>query len=64
MSALDLDRRNLVGAVSITRAFRITLERDLMLAFRRKGDFVNPFVFFVIVAVSYTHLTLPTNREV
>ena len=49
MSTFDLVGRNLAGAVSITRAFRITLERDLTIAYRRKGDFVNPFVFFVIV---------------
>ena len=30
-------------------AFKLTLKRDLLIAFKRKNDIVNPFMFFVIV---------------
>ena len=30
-------------------AFRLTLTRDLLIAFKRKNDILNPFMFFVIV---------------
>lgn len=30
-------------------AFMLTLQRDLLIAFKRKNDIVNPFMFFVIV---------------
>lgn len=30
-------------------AFMLTLKRDLLIAFKRKNDIVNPFMFFVIV---------------
>ncbi len=30
-------------------AFALTLKRDLLIAFKRKNDIVNPFMFFVIV---------------
>ena len=30
-------------------AFLLTLQRDLLIAFKRKNDIVNPFMFFVIV---------------
>ncbi len=30
-------------------AFRATLKRDLLIAFKKKNDVVNPFMFFVIV---------------
>jgi len=30
-------------------AFKITLKRDLLIAFKKKNDIVNPFMFFIIV---------------
>jgi heme exporter protein B len=39
-----------VGVKPSTRsAFMLTLKRDLLIAFKRKNDIVNPFMFFVIV---------------
>ena len=35
---------------STTAAFMATLKRDLMIAYKRKNDVVNPFMFFLIVA--------------
>jgi heme exporter protein B len=35
--------------VSLWRGFNATLRRDLLLAYRRKGDFANPLIFFLIV---------------
>ncbi len=34
---------------STLTAFVLTLKRDLLIAFKRKNDIVNPFMFFVIV---------------
>lgn len=34
-------------------AFRATLKRDLLIAFKRKNDIVNPFMFFLIVATLF-----------
>lgn len=34
---------------SVGRAFRSTLKRDLLIAFKRKNDIANPFMFFFIV---------------
>ena len=31
------------------KGFTATLHRDLMIAYRRKGDFANPLIFFLIV---------------
>ncbi|HJN96347.1 MAG: heme exporter protein CcmB [Gammaproteobacteria bacterium] len=36
--------------VSTGQAFRATLQRDLLIAYKRKNDMVNPFMFFLIVA--------------
>ena len=30
-------------------AFLATLKRDLLIAFKKKNDIVNPFMFFIIV---------------
>ena len=34
---------------STYEAFIATLKRDLLVAFKRKNDIVNPFMFFIIV---------------
>jgi heme exporter protein B len=34
-------------------AFRATLKRDLLIAYKRKNDIVNPFMFFLIVATLF-----------
>lgn len=34
-------------------AFRATLRRDLLIAYKRKNDIVNPFMFFLIVATLF-----------
>lgn len=34
---------------SIRSAFLATLRRDLLMAYRRRGDFINPLAFFLIV---------------
>lgn len=36
--------------ISITRLFVMTFKRDMVLAFRRKSELVNPLIFFLIVA--------------
>ncbi|NKB31561.1 MAG: heme exporter protein CcmB [Pseudomonadales bacterium] len=35
------------------QAFRATLKRDLIIAYKRKNDLVNPFMFFLIVATLF-----------
>tara|TARA_R110000868_G_scaffold364037_1_gene626491 strand:+ start:28000 stop:28692 length:693 start_codon:yes stop_codon:yes gene_type:complete len=35
--------------LSIWAGFRATLQRDLLLAYRRRSDFANPLIFFLIV---------------
>lgn len=35
--------------ISMTSAFAATLKRDLLLAYRRRGDFINPLAFYLIV---------------
>ncbi|MDD9891874.1 MAG: heme exporter protein CcmB [Gammaproteobacteria bacterium] len=35
------------------QAFRATLKRDLVIAYKRKNDVVNPFMFFLIVATLF-----------
>jgi heme exporter protein B len=52
----------MIGSLSISRAFAATLRRDLLLAFRRKGDFVNPLAFYLIVC-SLFPLGLGPNPE-
>ncbi len=41
----------------------LTLRRDLMLAFRRPSDVVNPLVFFIIVATLFPLALSPTSNE-
>ena len=36
--------------VTTFQAFKATLKRDLLIAYKRKNDIVNPFMFFLIVA--------------
>jgi len=38
---------------STSAAFRATLKRDLLIAYKRKHDVVNPFMFFLIVATLF-----------
>ena len=38
---------------STTTAFVATLKRELILAYKRKHDVVNPFMFFLIVATLF-----------
>jgi heme exporter protein B len=35
--------------ISISAVFVATLRKDLLIAFRRRGDFVNPLIFFLMV---------------
>ncbi len=35
--------------ISISAVFFATLRKDLLIAFRRRGDFVNPLIFFLMV---------------
>jgi heme exporter protein B len=35
--------------ISISAVFMATLRKDLLIAFRRRGDFVNPLIFFLMV---------------
>ncbi|MED5412758.1 MAG: heme exporter protein CcmB [Pseudomonadota bacterium] len=42
------------GQVATTnQAFRATLKRDLIIAYKRKNDVLNPFMFFLIVATMF-----------
>jgi len=36
-------------SISVKAAFLATLRRDLLMAYRRRGDFINPLAFFLIV---------------
>jgi heme exporter protein B len=38
---------------STAQAFLATLKRDLLIAYKRKNDMVNPFMFFLIVATLF-----------
>ena len=35
--------------VTTIEAFTVTLKRDLLVAYKRKNDIFNPFMFFLIV---------------
>ena len=39
--------------ITTAAAFRATLARDLLIAYKRKNDIVNPFMFFLIVATLF-----------
>lgn len=45
----DGDSRNTGAAVSTWSAFCATLKRDLLIAFKRRNDLLNPVMFFLIV---------------
>jgi heme exporter protein B len=36
--------------ITTFQAFKATLKRDLLIAYKRKNDMINPFMFFLIVA--------------
>ena len=38
-----------IAQTTTTAAFYATLKRDLLIAFKKKNDVVNPFMFFIIV---------------
>ena len=40
-------------AATTGQAFRATLKRDLIIAYKRKNDVLNPFMFFLIVATMF-----------
>ena len=40
-------------AATAGQAFRATLKRDLIIAYKRKNDVLNPFMFFLIVATMF-----------
>jgi heme exporter protein B len=42
-----------MSQLSIYGAFKASFRRDLLLAYRRLGDFVNPLVFFLIVCTLF-----------
>lgn len=46
----------------IPRAFSMLLKRDLMLAFRRRNELVNPLLFFVIVVSLFPMGVSPEQR--
>ena len=37
------------GGTTTASALRATLKRDLLLAYKRTNDVINPFMFFIIV---------------
>ena len=39
--------------ITTAKAFNATLKRDLLIAYKRKNDVVNPFMFFLIVATLF-----------
>jgi len=44
-----LDKLAAAARTTTASAFRSTLKRDLLIAFKKKNDVVNPFMFFIIV---------------
>lgn len=42
-------QKNLDASISQFELFKITFKRDLLLAYRRKSELVNPLIFFLIV---------------
>ena len=48
---------------STRSAFMLTLKRDLLIAFKRKNDIVNPFMFFVIVISLFPLAISPEGEQ-
>lgn len=48
---------------SVGRAFRSTLKRDLLIAFKRKNDIANPFMFFFIVVSLFPIAISPDGEK-
>ena len=46
-------RQSTVATTSSWQAFLATFKRDLLIAYKRKNDMVNPFMFFLIVATLF-----------
>lgn len=44
-----MDKLAAAARTTTASAFRSTLKRDLLIAFKKKNDVVNPFMFFIIV---------------
>ena len=42
-----------MAELSLIKGFTATLTRDLMIAYRRKGDFANPLIFFLIRMIRF-----------
>lgn len=51
-----------VKRATTAAAFRATLHRDLLIAFKKKNDIVNPFMFFIIV-VSLFPIAISPDSE-
>lgn len=42
-----------MSALSLTGAFRLLLWRDLLLAYRRRAELINPLLFFVLISTLF-----------
>ncbi|CAK0743144.1 cytochrome c maturation protein B [Gammaproteobacteria bacterium] len=42
-----------MSTLSLASAFRLLLWRDLLLAYRRRGELINPLLFFVLIATLF-----------
>ncbi|MBT3047643.1 MAG: heme exporter protein CcmB, partial [Candidatus Thiodiazotropha sp. (ex Clathrolucina costata)] len=42
-----------MSTLSLTSAFSLLLKRDLVLAYRRRAELVNPMLFFVLVTAMF-----------
>jgi heme exporter protein B len=49
--------------ISIVSAFIATLKRDLLLAYRRRGDFINPLAFYLIVCSLFPLGVGPNSQQ-
>lgn len=47
----------------LTAAFFATLKRDLLIAYKRKNDLMNPFMFFIIVATLFPIAISPDPEQ-
>jgi len=48
---------------SMSAAFLATLKRDLLIAYKRKNDLMNPFMFFIIVATLFPIAISPEPEQ-
>lgn len=51
------------SATSVGEAFRATLKRDMLIAYKRKNDLLNPFMFFIIVATLFPIAISPDPEQ-